>query len=241
MKREIDNLLNKLGKKLDNIRSTFGTASEEYQTLAIRSDMILRKYGNISDVSMKSGSHIRINRKDVKLTGQALADYEKELHELERAYAAVNVKKARARYAEAAKNQNMLKLTDAGMSKKEARKQAKATPKQIREIAESQMDLDMAIEAALDWLYHEDMRVKYEITNPNDAYKIYFRRVEPRLIGIMKQKGRRKSHIELRNVIDSVYDLVRVRGKLEGRESNKMQKVMDAEYDRLDKIIRRAE
>lgn len=241
MKREIDNLLNKLGKKLDNIRSTFGVASEEYQTLAIRSDMILRKYGNISDVSLKSGSHIRINRKDVKLSGQALADYEKELHELERAYSAVNVKKARAQYAAAAKQQNINRLVDAGMSKKEAKKKAKATPTQIREIAESQIDLDMAIEAALDWLYHESMRVKFEITNPNDAYKIYFRRVEPRLIGIMKQRGRRKSHIELRNVIDSVYDLVRVRGKLEGRESNKMQKVMDNEYDRLDKIIRRAE
>lgn len=241
MNRNIDNMLNKLGKKLDNIRSTFGTASEEYQTLAIRTDMILRKYGNINDVKLKSGSYMRINRKDVKLTGQALTDYEKELHELERAYSAVNVKKARARYSEAAKHQNMLKLTDAGMPKKEARKKAKATPKQIREIAESQIDLDMAIEAALAWLYHEDMRVKYEITNPNDAYKIYFRRVEPRLIGVMKQKGRRKSHIELRNVIDSVYDLVRVRGELEGREANKMQPTMQSEYDKLDKILKRVE
>lgn len=241
MKREIDNLLNKLGKKLDNIRSTFGTASEEYQSLAIRSDMILRKYGNISDVSLKSGSYMRINRKDVKLTGQALADYEKELHELETVYASVNVKKARARYANLAKKRDAIALYSDGMSMKEARKKAKARPAQIREIAESQIDLDMAIEAALDWLYHEDMRVSYEITNPNDAYKIYFRRVEPRLIAVMKQRGRRKSTIELRNVIDSVYDLVRVRGLLEGREANKMQATMQDEYVKLDKILRRAE
>lgn len=207
----IDNMLNRLGKKLNNVYLTYGETSEMYQRLAKSAVKNLKPFGLIN---VEKNGRIKIKRSTkARLTDTAKYapfDLQYNIREADREFKSVNVRDERQKLINSIR----------GRREFNGDTNSQITISDIKNEAKLSLDLGSQISEILDYLYAEHSFIqdslnvgKYKSTN---AYVQYFDRLYGEAMDILNQ--RKKTVFELMRVVELVENSKQEKYNLSGYE-----------------------
>lgn len=226
--KQLDNTLNRLNKQLQTARTSFGIASNQYQTLALHAKKALDKYGMITQD--RKGTHIKRTTPAIN-TPEELKEFDKELTRLTIYFENKSNRAARAQYIEDIRKDRLARGETAAQARR------RVTFAELHQKANQYADLDDSIHTLIDYLYGERRRVdlKYGRISTN-AYKQYFDQVYDIAMSVMHAKHKSPGKIERLLVMTS--DLGQKRAILEQLDVTNKADEVTAQLE-LDKSIHR--